>query len=203
MEKRKTRGKTKRYNLNYSEIYKMREKKKKYQVIYADPPWRYDFSKDNADKIEKHYPTMDIEDIKGLKIPSDDNAVLYLWATAPKLLEALSVMKAWGFKYKTQAVWDKTWIGMGYWFRGQHEILLVGVKGKFSPPISDNRVSSVYVEKKSKHSKKPEYFRIMIENSFKDFDKLELFCRYPKEGWDVWGNEIESDIKLNVALPKN
>lgn len=56
--------------------------------------------------------------------PSEDNAVLYLWATAPKLLEALEVMRAWGFKYKTQAVWDKSWVGMGYWFRGQHEILL-------------------------------------------------------------------------------
>ena len=87
---------------------------KKYQIIYADPPWRYDFSKDNADKIENHYPTMALQEICELDIPSDDNSVLYLWATAPKLLEALAVMKAWGFKYKTQMIWDKELIGMGY-----------------------------------------------------------------------------------------
>ena len=77
---------------------------KKYQIIYADPPWRYDFCKDNADKIENHYPTMTQKQIKTLKIPSDINSVLYLWATAPKLLEALDVMLSWGFKYKTQMV---------------------------------------------------------------------------------------------------
>ena len=169
----------------------------KYQIIYADPPWRYDFSKDNADKIEVHYPTMTNADICAITPPSEDNAVLYLWATAPKLLEALEVMKAWGFTYKTQAVWDKTWVGMGYWFRGQHEILMVGVKGKFSPPIPTLRESSVYKEKKSKHSKKPQYFRNLIEKQFPDKTKLEMFARQKTEGWDVWGNEVESDISLD------
>lgn len=169
---------------------------KKYQIIYADPPWQYDFSKDNADKIENHYPTMNTQDICKIEIPIEDNAVLYLWATAPKLLEALEVMKAWGFKYKTQAVWDKTWVGMGYWFRGQHEILLVGVKGKFSPPISTMRESSVYREKKSKHSRKPQYFRDLISRQFPEATKLELFARQKTPGWDVWGNEVESDIIL-------
>ena len=167
---------------------------KKYQVIYADPPWKYDFSKDSADKIENHYPTMDLEDIKNLKIPSEDNSVLYLWATAPKLLEALDVMKSWGFTYKTQAVWDKEWIGMGYWFRGQHELLLVGVKGKFSPPISKFRISSVIRERRTKHSKKPNLVRELISNSFPKFSKLELFAREKINGWDAWGNEIEEDI---------
>jgi len=102
----------------------------KYEVILADPPWKYDFSKDSTDSIEYHYPTMILEEIKNLKVPSADNAVLFLWATAPKLKEALEVIESWGFKYKTCAVWDKEWIGMGYWFRGQHELLLVGIKGK-------------------------------------------------------------------------
>ena len=172
---------------------------KKYQIIYADPPWTYDFSKDNADKIEVHYPTMTNEDICKIEVPSEDNSVLYLWATAPKLLEALAVMKAWGFTYKTQAVWDKTWVGMGYWFRGQHEILMVGVKGKFSPPIPTLRESSVYKEKKSKHSKKPQYFRNLIEKQFPDKTKLEMFAREKTEGWDVWGNEVESDIDLSLT----
>ena len=170
---------------------------KKYQIILADPPWRYDFSKDNADKIENHYPTMTLKEICDLKIPSDNNCVLYLWATAPKLLEAIEVMKSWGFTYKTHAIWNKGWIGMGYWFRGQHELLLVGVKGKVSPPIPKNRVSSIYLEKKTKHSKKPRYFRDIITNSFPaDWNRLELFAREKTEGWDVWGNEVESDINL-------
>ena len=176
---------------------------KKYKVIYADPPWRYDFSKDNADKIEVHYPTMELSEVKSLwkdyEIGEiDDNAVLYLWATAPKLLEALSVMEAWGFKYKTQAVWDKTWVGMGYWFRGQHEILLVGVRGKFSPPIPTLRESSVYSEKKSKHSKKPTYFRDLISKQFPASNKIELFAREKTEGWNVWGNEVESDVVFSI-----
>lgn len=169
---------------------------KKYQIILADPPWKYDFSKDNADKIEVHYPTMSLDKICAIQVPSEDNAVLYLWATAPKLLEALEVMKRWGFTYKTQAIWDKTWIGMGYWFRGQHEILLVGTKGKFSPPISTARESSVYREKKSKHSKKPQYFRDLLNRQFPDKTKLEMFAREKSEGFDCWGNEIKSDIIL-------
>ena len=82
---------------------------KKYQIIYADPPWQYDFSKVNADKIEKHYPTMTVKDICALTVPADDNCVLYLWATAPKLLEALEVMRVWGFIYKTHAMRKRKW----------------------------------------------------------------------------------------------
>lgn len=180
---------------------------KKYQIILCDPPWRYNFCKDNKDKIENHYPTMTLEDICNLKVPSEDNAVLYLWATAPKLLEALEVMKVWGFKYKTQAMWDKGWIGMGYWFRGQHELLLVGTKGKFSPPIPTLRESSVYMEKKSKHSKKPQYFRDLLNRQFPDKTKLEMFARKPNtliedpswRGWDVMGDEIDGqDIKKTL-----
>lgn len=183
---------------------------KKYQIIYADPPWRYDFSKDNSDKIENHYPTMTLEDICKLNVPSDDNAVLYLWATAPKLREALKVMEAWGFEYKTHAIWDKDWIGMGYWFRGRHELLLVEVKGKVSPPKSEFRIPSIYKEKRGEHSRKPLYFRGLITDSFPvDWNRLELFARPNKEtlfsqysqsdrspSWDYWGNEVENNIQL-------
>jgi len=79
-----------------------------YNVIYADPPWRYDFSETAIREIENHYPTMELEDIKQLQIPASDNSVLLLWATAPKLREALEVMEVWGFEYKTNAVWDKS-----------------------------------------------------------------------------------------------
>lgn len=139
---------------------------------------------------------MSVDEICALKIPSAKNAVLYLWATAPKLLEALKVMEAWGFEYKTQAVWDKEVIGMGFWFRGQHEILLVGVKGNFSPPSPSYRLPSVFREKRGKHSKKPNAIRDHIRAWTGNFNRLELFCRERTAGWDVWGNEVQSDISL-------
>lgn len=170
----------------------------KYQIIYADPPWKYNFSKSDSRQIENQYPTMELQEIKDLvyELPIDINAVLYLWATAPKLKEALEVMKAWGFEYKTHAIWDKEILGMGYWFRGQHELLLVGVKGKFSPPGQELRVSSVVKEKRNKHSKKPSKVRGLIASWYPSQNKLELFAREKTEGWDVWGNEVDSDIKL-------
>ena len=176
---------------------------KKYQIIYADPPWHYDFCKDNADKIENHYSTMSLDNIKKLywKLPIDSNAILFLWATAPKLKEALEVMEAWNFTYKTHAIWDKTWIGMGYWFRGQHELLLIGVRGKMSPPSQTSRKSSIFVEKRRKHSQKPDCVRKYIEDCFPDLTKLELFAREKTEGWtslgyDIDGKNITESIKL-------
>lgn len=169
---------------------------KNYQIIYADPPWRYDFSKSDSREIENQYPTMSVEDICMLDIPRAENSVLYLWATAPKLREALKVMDAWGYEYKSQAVWDKEIVGMGYWFRGQHEILLVGTRGKFSPPPQSTRVSSVIKERRTKHSKKPQKVKDLICLWFPEMSKVELFAREKTEGWDVWGNEVESDIDL-------
>ena len=180
-------------------------KNKKYQIIYADPPWRYDFAKLKRDSIEAHYNSMDLEEIKSLKVPSADNSVLYLWATAPKLREALDVMDAWGFKYKTHAIWDKgNALGLGYWFRGQHELLLVGTKGKFSPPQDTERVGSILRQPKSEHSSKPSRIRNLISEWYSNFSKLELFARKNEESlftpnsipWDIWGNEVKSDIEL-------
>jgi len=99
---------------------------------------------------------MTVEEIEKMKIPDSKNAVLFLWATAPKLREALKIMASWGFEYKTHAVWDKKIIGMGYWFRGQHELLLIGVKGRGVPPKEQNRYSSIIQEKRGEHSRKPE-----------------------------------------------
>ncbi len=163
-----------------------------YEVILADPPWKYDFSETVAREIENQYPTMELDDIKNIKIPVGDNGVLFLWATAPKLIEALEVMKSWGFKYKTNAIWDKQSIGMGYWFRGQHELLLVGTKGKFSPPDKENRISSVISEKRTKHSKKPNKIYDILESMFPNSKKIELFARQKyNDNWVVWGNETK------------
>jgi len=164
--------------------------KGKFNVIYADPPWRYQFSETNTREIENQYPTMKLDEIKDLKIPSADNSILLLWATAPKIEEAISVLNAWGFTYKTCAVWDKEIIGMGYWFRGQHELLLVGIKGNFPTPIESVRTSSVYKERRTKHSKKPNYYYQLIEDYFPGGKYLELFARKKfNKKWTVWGNE--------------
>lgn len=163
-----------------------------FDVIYADPPWKYDFSKSNSRAIETHYPTMEIEEICGLDIPVAKNAILYLWATAPKLIEALKVMEAWGFNYKSNFVWVKTKIGMGYYTRGRHELLLIGTKGKFSPPKASERYQSVINASQGQHSKKPDVVYDIIETSYPptEYKLLELFARSKREGWTSWGNEI-------------
>jgi len=179
---------------------------KLYDVIYADPAWRYDFAETDNRKIENHYPTMSVEEICSLKVPAKKNAVLFMWATAPKLREAFMVMDAWGFEYKTHAIWDKKIIGMGYWFRGQHELLMVGVKGKFSPPESSKVISSVITGKRSKHSRKPYSVRQNIKEWFPDADRLEMFARKPHDlfaeedfaGWDLWGNQAGESVILET-----
>jgi len=171
---------------------------KQYQVIYADPPWRYSFSKSKSRKIENKYPTMDIEDICNIEVPSAKDAVLYMWATAPKLQEAFKVIEAWGFEYKTHAIWDKEKIGMGYWFRGQHELLMVAVKGQFSPPKSSLRIGSVIRGQRGMHSSKPNKIRDYLTICYNDYNKLEMFARTKTEEWDVFGNEILPDVEIEA-----
>jgi N6-adenosine-specific RNA methylase IME4 len=162
-----------------------------FDVIYADPPWKYDFSETTSREIENKYPTMEVEEICAMNIPSAEHSVLFMWATAPKLRESLKVMETWGFEYKTNAIWDKEIIGMGYWFRGQHELLLVGVKGNFSTPDETVRASSVYKERRTEHSKKPDYYYNLIEKYFPNGKYLELFARTKhSDKWTVYGNQI-------------
>lgn len=174
---------------------------KKYDLIYADPPWNYDFSETENREIENHYPTMETDSIKDLDVPKAENCVLYMWATAPKLKEALEVMKAWGFEYKTHAMWDKEKIGMGYWFRGQHELLLVGTCGSPGVPESSERISSVFRVKRGEHSSKPVEVKRHIEKVHPDKDKIELFSRDNRVGWEVWGNEVpKSEQKTLTSM---
>ena len=101
-----------------------------FDLILADPPWRYEFAESpDRREIENQYPTMHLDDICDIEPPAADNATLYLWATSPKLTEALKVMKAWGFEYKTSMVWIKDKIGMGYHARSRHELILIGTRG--------------------------------------------------------------------------
>lgn len=160
-----------------------------YELIYLDPPWRYDFAETANREIENHYPTMSHEDLLKLEIPADKDCVMFMWATAPKLIEAVKLLDSWGFEYKTQAIWDKQTIGMGYWFRGQHEILIVATKGNVSPPAPEFRISSVISEKKTRHSSKPKFLYDYFNKAFPTLTKIEMFARDKAEGFELWGNE--------------
>jgi N6-adenosine-specific RNA methylase IME4 len=162
-----------------------------YPVIYADPPWRYEYSKAKSRAIENQYPTMSLDGIQALEPPADDDAILFLWATSPKLAEALTVMEAWGFEYRTCMVWVKRKIGMGYYARQQHELLLIGSRGSFPTPEPSNRPASVVEARQGKHSVKPSLFYEIIEAMYPEFDglRIELFQRKPRKGWHGWGFE--------------
>ena len=180
---------------------------KKYQIIYADPPWSYR-AKHPTCKIKKqpktcsveyYYKTMKLKNIQNLPIKniSDDDCVLFLWATTPMIQEAFATMKAWGFKYKTMITWEKTNDDcMGYWFRVCTEHLLVGIKGKVKAFRCMER--TLHREPRLGHSRKPNYFRNLIKQFGNT--RIELFAREKTEGWDAWGNEVESDIELGGGI---
>lgn len=168
----------------------------KYPVIYADPPWRYENPPMGGGNrsIENHYPTLSLEEICALPVAqlATEDAILYMWATAPKLAECMQVLPAWGFDYRTNFVWIKDKIGMGYHARSQHEILLVAKRGNIPPPAVADRVSSVVSADRGRHSEKPEAFYELIESFYPTLPKIELFCRSPRDGWAVWGNQSEA-----------
>ena len=172
---------------------------KKYNIIYADPPWSY---KDKALAGNRgaccKYPVMDSRDIS--KFPVDkiaaDDCILFLWVTMPKLNECFDLIKAWGFDFKTCAfTWIKTnkksnslfW-GMGRWTRANAEICLIATKGK--PKREAANVHSVVMAPIEEHSKKPDEVRKRIVQLCGDVPRIELFARQYAEGWDCWGNEV-------------
>ena len=163
----------------------------RYPVIYADPPWRYEYIETESRAVENQYPTMALDEIKALDLDAItlDDCVLFMWATSPKLAEAFEVLNAWGFEYRTCAVWDKQKIGMGYYFRQQHELLLVAVRGQPLTPAPANRPSSVLSFPRGEHSAKPAEVYELIEAMYPELPKLEMFCRSPRDGWGAWGNQ--------------
>lgn len=163
-----------------------------FRLLYADPPWRYEHIETESRAIENQYPTMSLEEICALKVPAAPDSVLFLWATSPKLAEAIQVIDRWGFSYRTCAVWDKETIGMGYYFRQQHELLLVAARGSLQVPAPSDRPASVIRVKRSKHSAKPHVVYELIEAMYPAFDerdRIELFARAARKGWATWGND--------------
>jgi len=170
-------------------------------VIYADPPWQYDSgTADPTRRIENHYQTMSDDEICEMEIPAAKDSILYMWSVAPKLDSGIRVLASWGFKYKTCAVWDKVKVGMGFWFRGQHEILMVGTRGKVKPPEQELRISSVIKCPRGRHSAKPDYVRDKIAEWYPDVPKLEMFSRLKRPGWEVFGNQVEYDLLSGEQL---
>lgn len=168
-----------------------------YEIVYADPPWQYQDRNCNG-SAEQHYKTMKLGDIKALPINkiTAENAVLLMWATWPLMPEALQVIDAWGFKYKTIGFnWIKRnrsdcgfFFGLGQWTRGNAEPCLLATKGK--PKRVGNAVSQLIFEPIGRHSAKPACVRDRICELLGNRKRIELFARDKTQGWDVFGNEV-------------
>jgi len=193
---------------------------KKYQIIYADPPWKYNSRANHKTRFRGgacgHYDLMSIDEIKALPVNdlADEDCVLFLWTTFPYLEDQIKLFSHWGFEYKTLGFsWIKTnkvngepFFGVGYYAKSNCEVCLMGIKGKMKPV--SNSVSSVIISPRRKHSQKPDEVREKIVELFGDISRIELFARKDRQldlrgktsfdGWDVWGNEVKSDIKLKV-----
>lgn len=166
---------------------------KKYRVVYADPPWKYnDKLIEEYGGADKHYNTMSIEELCELPIPelTEENAVLFLWVTSPLLEDSFRIIKSWGFKYKTSFVWDKVKHNMGHYNSVRHEFLLVCTKGSCTPDNKKLFDSVVSVERSDKHSEKPKEFIEIIDTIYTMGNKIELFARDSNNGWDTWGNQL-------------
>lgn len=171
---------------------------KRYGVIYADPEWQFKFYSEKGktnSSADNHYDTSPLEEIKSRDVESISakDCVLFLWATAPMMPQALEVMWAWGFEYKSQCVWRKSKPGTGYWFRNQHELLLVGTKGKIVAPADGTQFPSVIDDPVTRHSAKPPVFYEVIERYFPNVPRVELNARAGRKGWDSWGHEAPSE----------
>lgn len=212
----------------YNEDYKSKAKKnpldnfqplpsKKYQVIYADPPWdyggkmQYDKTciKSENENFEKNifisaaefkYPTVKLEELKNLDVKSiaDDNCLLFMWTTGPQLENSIELGKAWGFEYKTIAfVWDKQIHNPGRYTLSQTEMCLVFKKGCIPNPRGSRNIKQLVSVKRTKHSEKPDEVIEGITQMFPTQDKIELFARRSYKDWDCWGLEAPgSEVKI-------
>lgn len=178
----------------------------RYRTIVADPPWRYDNGTVPQGGVEHHYGTMTPDEIIAVPVAvlADDSAHLYLWVTNLHLREGrpFDILEAWGFRYVTLLTWHKLGpIGLGYYFRGETEHVLFGVRGK--APLADKSARNHFAATKGRHSEKPDRFYELVER-VSPGPYLELFARRRRYGWDVWGNEAPteqaSQAEMGLAL---
>ena len=180
---------------------------KKYQIIYADPPWSFN-NKNTGGNLKSgssaHYNTMSVDEICKLPVGeiADKNCVLFMWWVGSQPKEAIKLAESWGFTIKTMTGfnWVKTTktnkldFGMGFWTRSGSEMCMIAIKGK--PKRVNAGVRSVIMSQRTEHSKKPNVFRGEIVKLMGDLPRIELFARAKVEGWDSWGLEVESDITV-------
>ena len=154
-----------------------------------------------------NYPTMSIDQLCAMEVPAENNCALFMWACWPLLPDALEVIRAWGFEYKTIAwPWVKSTetgmsfhFGLGYYTRANTEPCLLAVRGKM--PVAVHDVQALIYSPVREHSRKPDEQYGKIERLYPTGPYLEMFARRPRQGWDVWGNEVESTVEIAACTP--
>lgn len=177
---------------------------KRYGVILADPEWCFQpYSRETGmDRAaDNHYPTSTTDQIVARPVAqiAADDCVLFLWATVPMLPDALRVMAAWGFTYKSNFCWAKDRIGTGYWNRNKHEHLLIGTKGSIPAPAMGTQWESLLDGPVRAHSEKPDWQYELIEAYYPTLPKIELNARKARLGWDAWGLDAPESIPVSEA----
>ncbi len=190
-----------------ADLHGLIERGRTFPTIYVDPPWRYR-NRASRGAAANHYPTLGFEELCRLPIQelAAPGAHLHLWATSPLLPDAFGVLSAWGFEYRTNFVWVKKRFGLGNYWRGAHELLLLSVRGK-AKRFADRALRSWGEFEQGRHSEKPEQVRELIERASPG-PRLELFGRRIVPGWVVWGDEIsrfafEAEEALHFPGPAN
>ena len=176
---------------------------KKYKIIVVDPPWEIKKIKKKVrpNQVDMDYPMMSIDKIKELKIPkiADNNCICFIWTIDKYLYITPEILESWGFKYHLTMAWDKTNGLAMYGFNRQTEFIVVGLKGKHEAYPKRPTIRTSFRAKSPYHSAKPHEFYQMLD--VLEGDRIDIFARYSRDNlfgkkWDIWGNEVESDIKL-------
>jgi N6-adenosine-specific RNA methylase IME4 len=175
-------------------------------VILADPAWWfevYDPDSGSERAAGSHYPCMRTEDICALPVAqlATDDAMLFLWVPPSQLPAASRVIEAWGFDYVTQIVWVKDQIGLGFYVRNKHELLLIAKRGNMPTPLPANRPPSVIHAPRREHSRKPDVVYDLIERMYPELPRIELFARQARAGWQAWGNEAPATTTTSSPAP--
>jgi N6-adenosine-specific RNA methylase IME4 len=175
---------------------------KKYKTIYVDPPWDIKKIKrrDYPNQVDLDYPTMSLEEIRCFPIKdlADENSVCFLWTIQSYLPESFKILESWGFKYLLTLAWDKMNGLCLYGFHWRTEFLLFGYRGKLEIYQQGWALPTSFSASSPRHSEKPSIVRTMIEK-FEE-PRLEVFARHKTPGWDIWGNELDNDIKIELNL---
>ena len=198
---RELRSEVETYKRNKELEFALHNSPQKYEIFYADPPWKYsDELIEGYGAVVHHYKPMTIQEICKIPVKEivSENAVLFLWVTSPILDECFEVIRSWGFEYKAQFIWDKIKHNYGHYNSVRHELLLICTKGSFLPASTELIDSVQSIERNDEHSQKPEEFRQVIHKMYPTGRRIELFARktqdqlktlYPGFDWNVYGNE--------------